>query len=89
MMKRLAILLVLIALLINPLTTTSRSAIETKRFVSLEGRFSISPPDGPGSRRLAIPTPLGNAYGDVYEWHTKEGTFGIGYADSLRPRKSV
>jgi hypothetical protein len=84
MMKRLAILLALISLLINPLTTTSHSAIEAKRFVSLEGRFSISLPDRPGSRRLAIPIPFGSAHGDLYQWSTNEGTFGIGYADSTR-----
>ena len=58
------------------------------RFVSLEGRFSISLPDRFNKRtRLAIPTPLGDAYGTLYEWQTKEWTFGVGYADCIQPIK--
>lgn len=84
-MKRTVILLVVTVLSFNLLITNSHSAFDPPRFVSLEGRFSISLPDRPGSRRLAIATPFGNAHGDLYEWTTKEGNFGIGYADSLRP----
>ncbi|HKR12549.1 MAG TPA: hypothetical protein VJT15_10855 [Pyrinomonadaceae bacterium] len=83
-MKRLAILFVLTAVLVNLIAIASRSAGAPSKFVSLEGRFSISLPEQPGSRRMSIPTPFGNAYGEVYEWHTREGSFGIGYADSLR-----
>src|SRR5688572_25020758 len=41
------------------------------RFVSLEGRFAISLPDRSSSRKLSIPTPSGNAYGDLHEWRKK------------------
>jgi hypothetical protein len=83
-MNRLVILFVLTLLPFNLLATNSHSAFDAPRFASLEGRFSISLPNRPGSKRLAIATPFGNAHGDVYEWTTKEGNFGIGYADSLR-----
>jgi hypothetical protein len=83
-MKRLAVLLVLTVLRFNSLATESRSAIDAERFVSLEGRFSISLPNRAAPRKLAIATPFGNAFGDVYEWHTKAGSFGIGYADAYR-----
>lgn len=83
-MKRLAILFVLTVALVNLPTISSRSAGAPDRYVSLEGRFCISLPEQPGSRRMSIPTPFGSAYGNVYEWHTKDGSFGIGYADSLR-----
>ena len=71
--------------ILSPAPRESRSTVDAPRFVSLEGRFSISLPDRSGFKKLAIPTPFGNAYGDVYEWKTKEGTFGIGYADSSQP----
>lgn len=60
----------------------SRSA---PRFVSVEGRFSISLPDKSSFTTLIIPTPFGNARGNWYEWQTKEATFGVGYADSFQP----
>lgn len=83
-MKRLAILLMFPVLLVNLLTTETRSAVDAERFVSLEGRFSISLPDKTsGSRRMSIPTPFQKAYGELYEWHTHEGSFGIGYADAI------
>src|SRR5262245_1751115 len=63
----------------------SRSAADAPRFVSLEGRFSISLPNQSSLSRLTIPTPVGNAYGNWYEWRTKEATFGVGYADSFEP----
>ena len=64
MMKRLAILSLLTVLIANLLTTESRSAIDAARFVSLEGRFSISLPDRfKQQSRLTIATPSGNAYG--------------------------
>lgn len=55
------------------------------RFVSLEGRFSISLPEQSTSRKLTIPTPVDYASGILYEWQTKEGAFGIGYADTFQP----
>lgn len=63
------------------------SAIGMSGFVSLEGRFSISLPDRFVFQKLIIPTPLGDAYGNQFEWQTKEGTFTIGYADTIQPLK--
>jgi len=57
------------------------SVIGARTFVSLDGRFSISLPERKGSSALAIPTPFGTAKGQVYQWQTKEATFGVGYAD--------
>lgn len=83
-MKRLAILLMLPVLLVNLVATETRSAVDADRFVSLDGRFAISLPDKTsGTRRMSIPTPLHKAYGQLYEWHTHEGSFGIGYADAI------
>ena len=85
MMKRLAILSLLTVLIANLLTTESRSAIDASRFVSLEGRFSISLPDRfKQQSRLTIATPSGNA-GPLYEWQTKQWIFGVGYADAPQP----
>jgi hypothetical protein len=63
----------------------SRSAAGAPRFVSLEGRFSISLPNESSLTRLTIPTPVGHAFGNWYEWRTKEATFAVGYADSFEP----
>src|ERR1044072_9276614 len=63
------------------------SAIGMSRFVSLEGRFSISLPDRFSLQKLIIPTPLGDAHGKQFEWQTKEGAFGVGYADTFQPIK--
>ena len=85
-MKRLAILSLLTVLIANLVATESRSAIDAPRFVSLEGRFSISLPDRfKQQSRLTIATPSGNAYGPLYEWQTKQWIFGVGYADAPQP----
>lgn len=54
------------------------------RFVSLEGRYSIALPDGPDVRKMNMPTPFGAAYGHQHEWETKQGGFGVGYADTFQ-----
>jgi hypothetical protein len=57
-------------------------------FVSLEGRFSISLSDRfKQQTKRKMPTPLGDAYGNLYEWQIKEVTFGVGYADTFQPIK--
>jgi hypothetical protein len=56
------------------------------RFVSSAGRFSISLPDRfEQLTKLNIPTALRDAQGELYEWETKEATFGVGYADFFQP----
>ena len=82
-MPRLTLISAIIIAIISP----AQPAAAAPRFVSLEGRFAISLPDQSSSRRLSIPTPFGNAYGQLYEWQTKDGTFGVGYADSFQPFK--
>ena len=57
------------------------SAVGARTFVSLDGRFTIALPERKGFGALAIPTPFGTAKGQVYQWQTKEATFGVGYAD--------
>lgn len=81
-MRRLALITVIgIAILSLAL---QQSAADAPKFVSLEGRFSVSLPDRfEKQTRLVIPIPVGNAYGTLYEWQTKEGIFGVGYADSF------
>lgn len=61
------------------------SVVGMPRFVSLEGRFSISLPDRSSFKNATIPTPFGDRTGDLYEWKTKEGTFAVGYVDSIQP----
>jgi hypothetical protein len=61
------------------------SVVGAPRFVSLEGRFSISLPDRSSLKNATIPTPFGDRSGDLYEWKTKEGTFSVGYVDSSQP----
>lgn len=76
-------LVLIAAITVAILSPAQRSAAAESRFISLEGRFSISLQDRSDSKRFTIPTPFGNAYGNVYEWQNKEATFGIGYADTL------
>lgn len=86
-MLRLALIIAISIAILSPAQRESRSADGTSRFVSLEGRFSISLPDGSDFRkptRLIIPTPSGEAHGSLFEWQTKEGTLSIGYADSFQ-----
>jgi len=61
------------------------SVFGVPRFVSLEGRFSISLPDRPSFKKATIPTPSGDRVGDLFEWKTKEGPFAVGYVDSFQP----
>src|SRR6185295_588413 len=42
-------------------------------------------PNVTGFGPLSIPTPFNNAKGDLYEWETKEATFGVGFADAAQP----
>lgn len=83
-MTRLTLIAAISIAILSPAQQQSRSG-EPRRFVSLEGRFSISLPNQSNSRKLSIPTPSGNAYGNLHEWRTKEATFAVGYADTLQP----
>jgi hypothetical protein len=83
-----ALIIAITIAILSPAQQDSHLAGSTPRFVSLEGRFSASLPDGSDFRkrtRLIIPTPAGEAHGYLFEWQTKEGTFDIGYADTFQP----
>lgn len=86
-MRRLALIIAITIAILSPAKMSRAQSSGGPRFVSLEGRFSISLPDRPSVRRLRIPIPVGDAYGSLYEWKIKEGTFGIGYADTFQPIK--
>ncbi|MEK6283867.1 MAG: hypothetical protein AABN95_26235 [Acidobacteriota bacterium] len=61
------------------------SVVAAGPFVSLQGRFSIAlPQQQHGFRGLSIPTPIGTATGDAYEWRMKEGAFTAGYVDAAK-----
>ena len=86
-MLRLALIIAISIAILSPAQRELRSAGGTSRFVSLEGRFSISLTDGSDFRkptRLIIPIPSGDAHGYLFEWRTKEGILSIGYADTFQ-----
>lgn len=84
---RLALITALTIAILTPAQQESRSAVGAPRFVSLEGRFSISLPDRFSFTKLTIPTPLGDFYGNRFEWQTKEWTISVVYADIFQPNK--
>ena len=87
-MPRLALIITLTIAILSPARPDSPSAAGAPRFVSLAGRFSISLADHYKKlSRLIITFPSGGASGNLYEWQTKETTFGVGYADSFQPPK--
>ena len=85
-MPRLTLLIAItIAILAAARQEGPPSAVGSHKFVSLEGRFSVSLPAQPnGFGKLNIATPLGNTTGDLYQWQTREATFGVGYTDAAQ-----
>lgn len=81
-MLRLALIITIAISILLPAQREVPSVVGAKTFVSLEGRYSISLPDHKGVGPLTIPTPFGEAKGDLYHWETKEATFGVGHADA-------
>lgn len=81
-MLRIALIVAIAVSLLLPVQREAPSVVGAKTFVSLEGRFSILLPDHKGFGPLTIPTPFGEARGDLYHWETKEATFGVGHADA-------
>jgi len=81
--KAVLIIAVTIAMLL-PVQREAPSVVGARTFVSPEGRFSIALPAISGFGPLSIPTQFEDAKGDLYQWQTKEATFGIGYADASR-----
>ena len=84
MPKPLLIIAIAIAMLL-PAQREAPSVVGSRTFVSTEGRFSIALPNVNGFGSLTIPTPFDDAKGDLYQWRTREATFGIGYADAPQP----
>ena len=84
-MLRLALITALTIAILSPAQRESRPAGDAGRFVSLEGRFSISLPDTFNKKTILIPTPVGKAYGNLYQWKTNEGVVGVDYADAIEP----
>lgn len=84
-MLRLALIVTVAIAILSPAQQELPSVVGASAFVSLEGRFSILLPDRNGFSSLTIPTPRGNARGDMYQWQTKEGTFDVSYADAPQP----
>ena len=81
-MFRLALITSLTLALLSPPQQQSRSAADAPRFVSLEGRFSVSLPDRYKKlTRPTFPIPGGEAYGKLYEWQINKVTYGVGYYD--------
>ena len=77
-------LVLLATLTIAMLSHASAQPSGAPKFVSLEGRFAIALPDRSDVRRMNMPTPFGAAYGQQHEWETKQGGFGVGYADTFQ-----
>jgi len=71
--------------ILSPAQQEAPSTVGAPTFVSIEGRFSISLPEQNGFIELTIPTPVGDAKGGIFQWQTKEATFGVGYADATQP----
>jgi antitoxin component YwqK of YwqJK toxin-antitoxin module len=77
-----ALILAIAISLFAPQKGEPPSAVGAQKFVSTFGRFSIALPNPTRFGPLAIPTPLGNARGHLFQWETKEATFGVGYGDA-------
>ena len=82
---RLTLIFAITISLLAPLQREAPSVVGAQTFVSLDGRFSIALPARKGFGPLTIPTPFGNATGSLYQWETREGTFGVGHADAFQP----
>jgi hypothetical protein len=83
-MRRLVLITAFIIAILSPASDSRAQSSGAPRFVSLEGRFSIALPDRSDVRRMNMPTPYGYGYGHQHEWETKEGSFGVGYADTFQ-----
>lgn len=86
-MLRSFLITAIIVSILAPAGESCAQSSAASRFVSVEGRFSIALPDRPDVRRMNMPTPFGAAYGYQHEWETKQGGFGVGYADTFQTVK--
>ena len=79
---RLALIIAITISVLAPQQREAPSVVGAQRFVSTFGKFSIALPNPTRFGPLTIPTPLGNARGQLFGWETKEATFGVGYGDA-------
>ena len=81
---RLALIVAITISVLAPHQREAPSVVGAQRFVSTFGKFSIALPNPTRFGPLTIPTPLGNARGHLFQWETKEATFGVGYGDAAQ-----
>ncbi len=84
-MPRLALVIAIAISLLAPQQREAPSVAGAKTFVSTFGKFSIVLPNPTRFGPLSIPTPLGHTRGHLFQWETKEATFGVGYGDAALP----
>ena len=77
------IIAITISILVPP-QREAPSVVGAGTFVSSFGRFSIALPNPTRFGPLTIPTPVGDARGQLFQWETKEATFGVGYGDAAQ-----
>ena len=82
---RLALVIAITISMLAPQQREAPSVVGAQTFASSFGRFSIALPNPTRFGPLTIPTPFGNARGNLFQWETKEATFGVGYADAFQP----
>lgn len=82
---RLGLIIAITISILAPRQGEAPSVVGAGPFVSSFGRFSIALPNPTRFGPLTIPTPLGNARGNLFQWETKEATFGVGYGDAAQP----
>lgn len=82
---RLALIIAITISILAPHQREAPSVVGAGTFSSSFGKFSISLPSPTGFGPLTIPTPFGNGRGQLFQWETKEATFGVGYADAFQP----
>lgn len=82
---RLALIIAITISVLAPPQREAPSVVGAKTFVSTFGKFSIVLPNPTGFGPLTIPTPLGHARGQLFQFETKEATFGVGYGDAAQP----
>ncbi|HKY42424.1 MAG TPA: hypothetical protein VJM50_04980 [Pyrinomonadaceae bacterium] len=82
---RLALIIAITISILAPQQREAPSVVGAQPFVSTFGKFSIALPNPTRFGPLTIPTPFGNGRGQLFQWETKEATFGVGYADAFQP----
>ena len=82
---RLALTIAITISMLAPHQREAPSVIGAQTFVSTFGRFSIALPNPTRFGPLTIPTPLGDARGQLFQFEMKEAIFGVGYGDAAQP----